>query len=84
LNAATKELAAVEATPDDVTAKAAQYRKTFNGAALTPQALVNNWTTLDAVTVRPHEHSWESNYDDETDTMAYRCRDCGAEQEVHA
>jgi DNA-binding Lrp family transcriptional regulator len=84
LNAATKELVAVGATPAEVTEKAAAYRRTFEGAVLTPQALVNNWTTLNGRDRRPHEHSWESNYDDETDTMAYRCRDCGAEQEVHA
>lgn len=43
-NRAVKELRAIGATPDDVTAKAAAYRRQWPGATLTPTALARRWS----------------------------------------
>ena len=47
-NKALAELRAIGATPDDIRAKAAAYRKVWPQATLTPTALTANWSTLDA------------------------------------
>ena len=83
LNAATKELVAIGASRVEITRKAVEYRRKWEGIDFTPQALVNNWTTLDGMAPL-HEHAFEATYDDETDTMTYKCRECDAEQEVRA
>lgn len=46
LQAATKELREVQATPDDVRVRAKQYAVVFKGAILTPQGLTGNWGLL--------------------------------------
>jgi DNA-binding transcriptional ArsR family regulator len=84
INAAARELAKVGATPEQVRERAATYRRKWDTIDLTPQGLVNNWTTLEGRT-QAHEHSWELAYDDETDTGTYTCRTngCEATKEVH-
>lgn len=72
LNRATKELRDIGATPEQVTGKAAAYRKTYDDAVLTPTALAKHWPSL--ATKR--------------DTSATQCSDCGQslarhDDEVH-
>lgn len=43
LNAATRELRAIQATPALVRAHAVRYRELYRDAVLTPQALAGNW-----------------------------------------
>lgn len=45
---ALKELRAVGATPQDVRARAGEYRSKYQGAALTPTALAKHWPALRA------------------------------------
>ena len=46
VNKALKELREIGATPSDLEAKAAAYRKTWPGMSLTPTALVKHWAQL--------------------------------------
>ena len=46
LNKATKELRDIQATPEQVTAKAAAWRRQYETASLTPTALVKHWPSL--------------------------------------
>ena len=46
VNKALKELREIGATPADLEAKAAAYRKTWPGMSLTPTALVKHWAQL--------------------------------------
>lgn len=46
VNAACKELRDVEASPDDVVARAGRYRAKYPNSQLTPQALTNHWSAL--------------------------------------
>ena len=46
LQAATKELRDVQATPEDIRGRAKQYAVVFKGAILTPQGLTGNWGLL--------------------------------------
>lgn len=48
VNAAAKELKEVGATPSQVFDRAAVYRRTFPGAALTPTAISGQWSYLGA------------------------------------
>lgn len=50
LNNATKQLRDIDATPDEIRAKAAAYRKTWPEMSLTPMALVNQYAQVDAST----------------------------------
>jgi hypothetical protein len=45
-NKAVAELRAVDATPDQIKARASSYRRTYPNAALTPSALVKHWGQL--------------------------------------
>jgi DNA-binding transcriptional ArsR family regulator len=61
LNAATKELRDIGATPDQVGGKAAAYRKQYSEAALTPMALVKHWAGLDVTVKKPERPSvWDT------------------------
>jgi hypothetical protein len=46
LNNAAAQLREINATPDDIQARAAKYRQKWPGIDLTPMALVNNWNTV--------------------------------------
>ncbi len=46
LNKAIKELNEVNATPQQVGERVAEYRRRYQDAALTPQALTGNWSSL--------------------------------------
>lgn len=72
LNRATKELRDIGATPEQVTGKAAAYRKTYDDAVLTPTALAKHWPSLAT----------------KSDTSATKCRECfqplaDHDEEVH-
>jgi DNA-binding MarR family transcriptional regulator len=53
VNAACKQLREVGASPDDVRERARAYRRRFENAALTPTALVNNWSQIKANPSQP-------------------------------
>jgi DNA-binding transcriptional ArsR family regulator len=60
LNAATKELRDIAATPDQVAGKAKAWRKQYEGATLTPTALTKHWAALEDVS-RPNRKSvWDT------------------------
>lgn len=54
INAALKELRAVDATPNDVRARASQFRSKFPQASLTPMALAKHWPALTAQPAAAH------------------------------
>jgi DNA-binding transcriptional ArsR family regulator len=60
LNAATKELRDIGATPEQVAGKAKAWRKQYEGATLTPTALTKHWAALEDVS-RPNRKSvWDT------------------------
>lgn len=63
LNRAVKELRELDATPEAITAAAAEYRRRFPSVELTPSALAKHWATL----VRARKHtSWDDLYTEAT------------------
>lgn len=60
LNAATKELRDIQATPDQITGKAAAYRKQYPTMPLTPTALIKHWGALDDLTRPARPSAWET------------------------
>jgi hypothetical protein len=60
LNTATKELRDINATPDQVTGKAAGYRKTYPSMALTPTALIKHWAALDDTSTPSRPSIWDT------------------------
>jgi DNA-binding transcriptional MocR family regulator len=67
VNRALKELREVNATPEDIRARANAYKTKYPGAALTPTALAANWSQL-----TPARHQ-KTNV----------CRDCGQQLDRH-
>jgi hypothetical protein len=72
LNNAAAQLRDINATPEDVQARAAKYRQKWPGIDLTPMALVNNWNTVIAAPeqsacqvpqLKPPPHMTEDEYD---------------------
>jgi hypothetical protein len=60
LNAATKELRDIGATPEQVAGKAKAWRKQYEGATLTPTALTKHWAALEDAS-RPNRPSvWDT------------------------
>jgi hypothetical protein len=63
-NKAVAELRAVDASPDQIRARAAAYRRTYPNAALTPSALVKHWGQLNgtrrAESEPPYYDKWPS------------------------
>jgi hypothetical protein len=60
LNAATKELRDIGATPEQVAGKAKAWRKQYEGATLTPTALTKHWAALGDAS-RPNRPSiWDT------------------------
>lgn len=53
LNKAIKELLEVGATPAQISERASEYRRRYQDAALTPQALTGNWSSLNGASGRP-------------------------------
>lgn len=53
-NAARKQLADIDATPDDIHARAAIFRQRYRLATLTPSALVKHWGSLDPTLAENH------------------------------
>jgi hypothetical protein len=53
LNRAAKELAHIDATPDEIRAKGAAYRIQYPGMPLTPPALTKHWPGLMVVEREP-------------------------------
>jgi hypothetical protein len=60
LNAATKELKDIDATPQQVEGKAAAYRKQYPAMPLTPSALVKHWGSLDDLSKPKRQSAWET------------------------
>jgi Mg-chelatase subunit ChlI len=60
LNAATKELKDIDATPQQVEGKAAAYRKQYPAMPLTPSALVKHWGALDDLSKPKRQSAWET------------------------
>ena len=60
LNKAVSELRGVGATPDQVKARAATYRKTYPDAVLTPMALTKHWASLAPAKTEPRQSIWET------------------------
>jgi DNA-binding transcriptional ArsR family regulator len=67
INKALKELREVNATPDELAARAKAYTMKYPGAALTPTALAANWSQLTPA------RQQQSNV----------CRDCGQQLDRH-
>lgn len=67
INKALKELREVNATPDELAARAKSYTVKYPGAALTPTALAANWSQLTPA------RQQQSNV----------CRDCGQQLDRH-
>jgi hypothetical protein len=68
INKALKALREVGATPDEIAARAAVYRKQFPDVAFTPLALASNWSQLEPA-YRPRS--------------VQRCRDCSQPLKEH-
>ena len=72
LNNAAAQLRDINATPEDIQARAAKYRQKWPGIDLTPMALVNNWNTVIAAPeqgacqvpqLKPPPHMKQDEYD---------------------
>jgi len=62
-NRAAKELREIEAEPSDVLARCRAYRRIWPNVALTPTALVSNWTQLGAQLAPSKKRVWEGDLD---------------------
>jgi DNA-binding transcriptional ArsR family regulator len=60
LNAATKELRDIGATPEQVAGKAKAWRKQYEGATLTPTALTKHWAALDDASQPNRPSIWDT------------------------
>lgn len=60
LNAATKELRDINATPQQVEGRATAYRKQYPTMPLTPSALVKHWASLDDLSKPRRASAWET------------------------
>ena len=60
LNAATKELKDINATPQQVEGRATAYRKQYPTMPLTPSALVKHWASLDDLSKPRRASAWET------------------------
>jgi hypothetical protein len=56
VNAAVKELKAIDATPEDIVRKGVAYRDAYT-TPLTPQALVGNWNVVDAAAMSEEQRA---------------------------
>ena len=60
INKAAKELREIDATPGQIEAKAAAYRKQYPGMTLSPSALVKHWSALEGQERKHRPSAWDT------------------------